>query len=247
MTSQKMQIEPGAQVEASDAPLGTVSEVVVRPETGELAYLLVRRAFIEEPLVVPADLIASVPHPREVRVRVTRDEAIDQGANVPREAFLAKAVGNTLRIPLVEERLVASTKPVDLGEVRIHTHVDYHDEVVRQLVTRDDLVIEHVPVNQVVERPLGPRHEGEWLVIPIVKEVLVVQKQLVLQEEVRIRKRQVTEEQEVHEQVRHTRVEIEDATVHGISMPHTVSDAERDDTPPKPVLPSPQDRPSSAV
>jgi stress response protein YsnF len=50
------------------------------------------------------------------------------------------------------------------------------------------------------------------MIIPVMREVLVVQKQLMLAEEIRIRKREVTEEQEVRELVRHERVELEDAS-----------------------------------
>ncbi len=70
-------------------------------------------------------------------------------------------------------------------------------------------------MNQPLSAPLEPRIEGDQLIIPIMKEVLVVQRQLVLVEEVRVSKRYVTEEHEVREPVRRERVELEDASVHG--------------------------------
>jgi hypothetical protein len=65
--------------------------------------------------------------------------------------------------------------------------------------------------------PAEPRYEEDWLIIPIMREELVITKRLVLAEEIRIRKRQVSEEQVVRETVRRTRVEMEDATVHGVT------------------------------
>jgi uncharacterized protein (TIGR02271 family) len=59
------------------------------------------------------------------------------------------------------------------------------------------------------------RQEGDWLVIPVMEEVLVVRKQLMLTEEVRVRTRRVTEEREVRETVRRERVELEDTTTSG--------------------------------
>ena len=57
MDPHSMQFDPGAAVEASDGRVGTVDEVVVRPETGALAYLVVRRGWADERLVLPAELV----------------------------------------------------------------------------------------------------------------------------------------------------------------------------------------------
>ena len=215
---QEMRIEPGAAVEATDGRLGTVDEVVIRPEDGGLAYLVVRRGWSNEQLLVPAELIRAVDSPREVRLGATRDEARERAAAVPPDALLlARDRGAEVVIPIVEERLIPEKRKVDLGELRVHKLVDEVDEAVRQPVTRDDLVVEHVQVNQPLDAPVGSRYDGDWLVIPIMREVLVVTKQLMLVEEVRISKREVTEEQEVHQVTRHERLEIEDATLHGVA------------------------------
>lgn len=216
MEPQQARVDPGASVEATDGHVGTVDEIIVRPNTGELVYLTVRRGWNDQLLTIPVELIEAIPSRREVRLRVTRDQARAQATDVPSEALLASDRGNQLRIPVVEERLVPGKRQVDLGELRIHKHVDHVEETVGQSVTRDDLVIERVPVGRPLTEPLEPRVDGDWLVIPIMEEVLVVQKRLMLAEEVRIRKRQLTVDQEVREVVRHERVELEDATVYGV-------------------------------
>jgi len=216
MQAPEVPVEPGAVVEASDGRLGTVEEVFIRPETGELSYLVVRRGWTDQLLTIPVDVIESIAGPREVHLRVTRDEAREHTASVSEDALLARGDGSQIRVPIVEERLIPQKRMVDLGELRVHKYVEETEEVVRQPITRDDLIVERVPVNQPLEAPVAPREDGDWLVIPIMEEVLVVQKRLMLVEEVRIRKRQVTEEQQVRETVRHERVELEDATVHGI-------------------------------
>ncbi len=215
MGRQTMAVEPGAAVEARDGRLGTVDEVIVRPETGDVAYLVIRRGWTGAPLTIPAALIEAIPSAREVRLRVTREEARTRTTSVPPESF-ARASGGHLHIPLVEERLVPTTRSVDQGELRIHRHIEPVEAVVREPVTRDELIVERVAVNRPLEAPVEARSEDDWLVIPVVEEVLVVQKRLLLKEEVRIRKRQVTEAQEVRATVRRQRAEIEDATVHGV-------------------------------
>lgn len=217
MDPAKVQIEPGAVVQATDGHFGTVAEVIVQPQTGKLVYLTVRRGWNDQLLTVPADLIAAPPGRREVRLRVTREEARAQAAAVPADALLARDSGHELRIPVAEERLVPGTRQVDLGELRLHKRVEQVEETLRHPVSRDDLVIERVPVGRPLEAPLEPRVEGDWLVIPIMEEVLVVQKRLMLAEEVRIRKRRLTVEEEVRDTVRRERVELEDATVYGVN------------------------------
>jgi uncharacterized protein (TIGR02271 family) len=217
METRASRIERGALVAASDGHLGTVQEVIVAPETGELAYLVVNRGLLDAPVTVAADAIEAIPSAREVRVRLTRAEASELGAVGARESTLASQHGDELRIPLLEERLTAGARPVDLGELRLHLGVDSEEQAIRQPVTRDDLIVERIAVDRVLDAPVEPRHEGDWLIIPIMREVLVVEKRLMLAEEVRIRTRRVTEEQVVRETVRRTRVDIEDATVHGVS------------------------------
>jgi uncharacterized protein (TIGR02271 family) len=128
-----------------------------------------------------------------------------------------------IRVPIAEERLDVDKRPVELGEVRLHKRVDQVEQVVREPVTRTDVEIERVKANRRVEGPVGPREEGEWIVVPIVEELLVVRKVLMVTEEVRIRRRPVTEVREVRETVRRERVEVEDTT--GGAAGHREADA----------------------
>jgi len=221
MSASETVIRPGASVDATDGRLGTVDEVLVRPETGELVTLIVRRGWSDRRLHVDASQVDGLDG-TTVRLRITREEAERLAAATlgddAGDGALLRADGEQLRIPILEERLSAGTRAVSLGELRIHKRVDQTEESVRQAVTRDELEIEHVPVNRPLEAPATQRMDGDWLVLPVMEEVLVVRKQLMLKEEVRVRRRQVTEEQEVRETLRHERLELEDATRHGICV-----------------------------
>jgi uncharacterized protein (TIGR02271 family) len=60
-------------------------------------------------------------------------------------------------------------------------------------LAREEVTVERVPVDRFVSDPPPTRQEGDALVIPIVEEVLVVEKRLRLKEELWVRKRTLEE------------------------------------------------------
>ena len=96
--------------------------------------------------------------------------------------------------PLVEERLVTSKREVETGRVRVQTLVDERETLVREQLSRAEVEVERVPVQREVAEVPAVREEGDTTIIPIVQEVLVVHKKLVVTEELRIRRRRVVEE-----------------------------------------------------
>jgi uncharacterized protein (TIGR02271 family) len=143
------------------------------------------------------------------RLYVTETAAqrfIDPGA-------AATGLGGELRVPIMEERLEVDIRQIDLGEIQVHKTVVETEEVRRGPLTHEDVQIVRVKVNRPVTAPEERHQEGDWLVIPIMEEIFVVQKQLVVTEEIRIRKQSVTEEREIRETVRRERATIEDTRV----------------------------------
>ena len=53
----------------------------------------------------------------------------------------------------------------------------------------EEVDIERVPVDRIVDGPVAVRSEGDTIIVPVMEEVVVVQKQLKVVEEVHIRKR----------------------------------------------------------
>lgn len=114
---------------------------------------------------------------------------------------------------MVEERLEVEKQLVELGEVLFHKTVEQFEEVTSLPLSREELEIVRGPVdNEPLDKPLEIQYEEEWLVIPVMQEIVVVKKLLVLTEKIRIRKHQVVQQQEIREQVRRERVEVEDRT-----------------------------------
>lgn len=92
-------------------------------------------------------------------------------------------------LPLVEENLTVGKRLVETGKVRISTVIKEREELVRQSLQGEEVEIERVPVGVAVSEPPPVRQDGDTIVIPLLEEVLVVERRLVLREEVRVRKR----------------------------------------------------------
>lgn len=220
ITSPKEQIVPGVGVEATDGYLGQVKQVIIDPETNQLRAIIVQDDAVSatvsatEQLMLPVSLIETGSKTKGglVRLLVTRAEAQihQQAGEIPMSINPGQA-GNTneLHLPLVEERLEVGKRQINLGEVRLHKTVEQFEETTPVHLTHDDIEVQRVPVKPGEQKSMETHNEGEWLVIPVLREVAVVKKEVVVIEEIRIRKRQITEEQEVTEQLRREHIEIE--------------------------------------
>jgi uncharacterized protein (TIGR02271 family) len=96
-----------------------------------------------------------------------------------------------LVLPVIQEALDVQTRPVETGRVRIRKIVREWEELVDPPLLHDEVVVERVPINRVVEGPSPVRSEGDTLIIPLLEEVLVIEKRLLLKEELHLTRRQV--------------------------------------------------------
>ena len=92
-------------------------------------------------------------------------------------------------VPLAREELHVTKRTVERARVRIRKTVRRREELVEQPLQHDEITVERVPVNREIDAPAQPRYERDALVIPVIEEVLVTRKQLVLKEELYIRRR----------------------------------------------------------
>lgn len=92
-------------------------------------------------------------------------------------------------MPVVREEVQVDKRVVDTGRgVRIHKTVAEHPCHIDERLMRDEVEISHVPVDRIVPLDAAPvtRYEGDTLVVPILEEVLVVERRVRIKEEVRI-------------------------------------------------------------
>ncbi|MDB5793117.1 MAG: hypothetical protein JWQ80_3141 [Massilia sp.] len=94
-----------------------------------------------------------------------------------------------LRVPVIAEQLAVGTRTVDTGRgVRVHKTVIEQPVTIDERLARDEVEVRHVPVDRIVAPDEAPanRYEGDTLIVPILEEVLVVERRVRIKEELHI-------------------------------------------------------------
>jgi uncharacterized protein (TIGR02271 family) len=102
-------------------------------------------------------------------------------------------------IPVVHEQVKIDKKVIETGKVHI-SKVVYEDvERFNIPYTEENISVERVPKNELLETMPPPvRYEDDVMIIPVLKEVAVVEKRIMLVEELRVTKTK-TEKTQAHE------------------------------------------------
>ncbi len=122
------------------------------------------------------------------------------------------AVGETVTLPVVEETARIEKRAVDTGRVRVSTRTETVDQVLRESLRSDTVAVTRVLVDRTLsdgEVPPAVREEDGVTIIPVLEEILVVEKRLVLREEVHVRRTTVAEDVEVPVTLRRQRAVVE--------------------------------------
>ena len=112
-------------------------------------------------------------------------------------------------VPLVEETATVEKRQVVTGRVRVQTVTDTVEELAHADVQRETVEVTRVPIDKMVETAPEIRTDGDVTIVPVLEEVLVVEKRLVLKEELHIRRRVETETVEVPVTLRKQRAIVE--------------------------------------
>jgi stress response protein YsnF len=154
-----------------------------------------------------------------VRVRLPSGAIVDLPGDLARPepdgtyradvSFAALDGGERAVFHEVDERVRVETRVRETGRVRARVVTDTVEEPVEADGWRETVAVERVPVGREVEAAEPPREEGGVTVIPVYEEVLVVQKRLVLREEVRLTTRREPVPGPERVTLRRQRVEVE--------------------------------------
>jgi uncharacterized protein (TIGR02271 family) len=103
---------------------------------------------------------------------------------------VATNMHDVLVVPVLEEELHVDKRRVETGRVRLTKQVHERQETVDVPLATEEIHVERVPVNRAIETAPPVRYEGDTMIVPLLEEVIIVEKRLMLREEVRITKRQ---------------------------------------------------------
>jgi uncharacterized protein (TIGR02271 family) len=113
-------------------------------------------------------------------------------------------------LPLLEEQATIDKRTVTTGKVRVVTHTETVEETVRAVLKGEEAEVVTVELDQTVSGPAPLiRTEGGVTIIPVLEEVLVVEKRLVLKREIRISKRSTSETVEIPVNLRKQRAKVQ--------------------------------------
>ena len=118
------------------------------------------------------------------------DQRQDLQEQAPQQTQIGDVADDNARvIPVMQEQVTVGKRMVETGKLRISKKVTEDQTSVSIPLVQEQYDVERVPVNQVVDTPpAAMRYEGDTTIIPVLREVLVVQKRYEIIEEIRITK-----------------------------------------------------------
>lgn len=114
-----------------------------------------------------------------------------------------------VKVRLLEEVADVSTRERVTGRVRVSTVVETVEEMVRAALHSEAVEVTRVTIDRPVDAPPPIRTEGDITIVPVLEEVLVVEKRLMLKEELHIRRMRTTETVEQPVQLRRQQAVVE--------------------------------------
>jgi len=112
-------------------------------------------------------------------------------------------------IPVLEERLRVDKTIVETGRVRLSKRVYEEAETVSVSLVEETHEVQRIPVNRYVDAPPAIRYEGDAVIVPVLREVLVVEKRLMLVEEIVLTKRRIETQHEQQIPLRREEIVVE--------------------------------------
>ena len=158
-----------------------------------------------------ATMTAQAPPPRAQEVQTAQPMQAPRSAQAPRTTDTGD-----VRVPVYEEELVAGKREEELGRVRVHKEVETEQESIPVTLRREEITVERVPVNQDIDAgATRDAFQGADIEVLVMGEEAVAGKQVREAEEVRLRKQEVTEQEQVSGTVRREQVVVDGEDAEG--------------------------------
>jgi len=106
---------------------------------------------------------------------------------------LAEDSSSSETTPVFEERLRVAKAERDADRVTIRTIVSERTEYADLELKSSDLIVERIAINRVVDASPSVRQEGDTVIVPVIEEIMVVERRLLLKEELRVRQQPIVQ------------------------------------------------------
>jgi uncharacterized protein (TIGR02271 family) len=107
------------------------------------------------------------------------------------------------KLDLLAEELSVTKETVETGRVRISARTHEREVLIDENLAHESVEIETIPVGRRIDAVPEVRQEGDTTIVSVVEEVLVIERRLMLKEEVRIRRVRTTERHQEKITLRH--------------------------------------------
>jgi stress response protein YsnF len=97
-------------------------------------------------------------------------------------------LADTIVIPLAAEQAEVSKRTVPVARVTVRTVTEERDEVIDVPVATERVEITRVPMDRIVDSAPPIQEQGDVTIIPVVEEVIVVERRLRVKEEIHLRR-----------------------------------------------------------
>ena len=112
-------------------------------------------------------------------------------------------------LPVVQEEVAVRKRSRPIERVRVRKHVVEREVPLELVSARESIEVDRVPIDREVTAVPQTRVEGDTTIIPVIEETYVVEKRLVLREEIRITKRRTEHTRRVRVPAKHEEVTVE--------------------------------------
>ena len=180
-------METSRQVSITDSD-GVTKRGVVPPQPSGEGLLL--RLEDGETVYVPRDAVTQNGDAYKLQLRFEdlRSASIGASSESTFSSESSGEEGERYVLPVLEETVSVQKRRVERGKVRVRKTVSEHEGLIDEPLFSERVEVERVAVNEFVDRAPPVREEGDVTIIPLLEEVLVVEKRLLLKEEVRVTK-----------------------------------------------------------
>jgi uncharacterized protein (TIGR02271 family) len=184
--------------------------------TGQVWLTLSKTALEEQDWSSPPGTLSTLD-PAMLPTTERAGIAADRAGGVP-GAGEVRGDAHEITVPIAEERLSVEKQPRTIGEVLIRREVTEHTQTIPVELAYEEVRIERRPANREATEDdlrlatgagLAALNADQPLVIPVIEEVIEIQRRLMVREELVVTKQHLARQREVTETVRRIEPHIE--------------------------------------